>query len=433
MTVIRKPKLTESAWALVLSDPKINEELSLRGFIEIEAQLIKAISGKEPRILAKMDFSSQRPISFVEKGLNILPIENGKYRIGRFDVFQKFPRVKKDPIFISSPIEFESVSESTTSEGIALRKAEISGMIEEFCGEHIVHTFSGRERSPGFEFSISNYDHSKSKIEVDGVQIEVDGGFEGKESVYIFEVKNLNSFDFNIRQLYFPYRSYLAKSSKSIRCIYLVHSDDVYTFHEYSFSDPSDMSSIEHVQSVSYCLRTPLKSIKDVIRSAGKSFWHPDFRLPFPQADQLSSLIEIVKFAGTNGVTDLDLEKRFEFSTRQLRVNSGYYPNAAQFLGLARIESIGDKLRLVQSKEFTEALAVGELALIELVIERISQIPGIKAILQNWVRTDTLPTLQDVVVQLSVMKDFNDLSDSTKLRRARTIKTWCIWIIQHTS
>jgi hypothetical protein len=432
VVIARKAKLTETAWDAVLADPQVGREMRQNGYIEIEAKKLKRITGQEPRILAKMDFSSQRPRSFFENQLNILPIENGKYRIGRFDIFHKVAKYSKDPIFISSPIEFESVAESTSSEGVALRKAEISGMIEQFCGEHIVHTFSGRERSPQFEFRVSNYDHSKSDIKVDGVQIEVDGGFEGKENIYIFEVKNLKTEDFNIRQLYFPFRSYLAKSSKKIRCIYLIHSGDIYTFHEYRFKDQNDLSSIELVQSRSYCLKKPMKSLADVSKGAGKSYWHPDFRLPFPQADQISALIEILKFAGTKGVTDEELEENFEFSSRQLKVKSGYYPNAAQFLGLARIEK-GSDLRLVQSQEFFEALERGEFALVELVIDRITQIPGVGRILQEWIRTDRLPSVQEVADYLSVMKDFNELSTSTKLRRARTIKSWCIWIIQHTS
>lgn len=133
-----------------------------------------------------------------------------------------------------------------------------------------------------------------------------------------------------------------------------------------------------------------MKSLADVSKGAGKSYWHPDFRLPFPQADQISALIEILKFAGTKGVTDEELEENFEFSSRQLKVKSGYYPNAAQFLGLARIEK-GSDLRLVQSQEFFEALERGEFALVELVIDRITQIPGVGRILQEWIRTDRLP------------------------------------------
>jgi hypothetical protein len=429
---ISKVKPTESAWDLILTTDEIAADVRELGFVELFASDLKRISGQEPRILAKMDFSSQRPTSFVENNLNILPIENGKYRIGNFDVFHKVDTFTKDPIFVHSPFEFQSVSLNTTSEGIALRKAEISTMIDQFCGEHVVHTFSGRERSATFDFRVKNLDKSYSEINVKAVQVEIDGGFEGASSVYIFEVKNLASVDFNIRQLYYPFRTYQAKCTKPIRCIYLVHSDDVFTFHEYRFADSRNMSSIQLVKSQSYYIKKPVVELQVAMESIKLAKWKPDFTLPFPQADDVGTLIEIARIAGSEGVTNDVIKNLFDFSPRQFEIVMGYYPNAARFLGLVSLNSGATPKVLKQTPEFELAVKNSKEAVVALVVQRIMQIDGVPNILKQWQESGDMPTLEDVERELLRVKEFAKLGQSTRNRRARTIRAWCIWVIQHT-
>jgi hypothetical protein len=428
-----KVKQTESAWELILASKDISESLSKYGYVEIQATELKSISGHEPRILAKMDFSAQRPQCFIESNLNILPIENGRYRIGNFNIFRRIDSVKEDPIFISSPIMFESVANATTSEGIALRKAEISTMIDLFSGEHVVHTFSGRERSPNFDFKVRNYDETVSEININGVQIEVDGGFEGENAIYIFEVKNLMAEDFNMRQLYFPFRTYMAKSRKPIRCIYLIHAHEVFSFFEYKFNDPLNMSSIELVKSQSYYLKDPVVELEEIMTYAESPAWLPDSNIPFPQADLLSAVIEIVELAGSTGATADELREKFDFSPRQLEIGGGYYPNAAKYLGLAQAENDHGELKLKATEVFQAASKRGTSAVTALVVSRISQIPGVKGILNIWVSENRIANLGEVVNEMHASEHFKSLGDSTKRRRAQTIRAWCIWVIQHSS
>lgn len=433
MTIKRKAKQTDSAWELILSSSNVEVALEEYGYIEIHATELKRISGHEPRILAKMDFSSQRPKCFIDAQLNILPIENGKYRIGNFDIFRKVDSPKSEPVFVSSPIVFESVAEETTSEGIALRKAEISTMIDQFSGEHVVHTFSGRERSPNFDFRVRNYDKTLSQVSVNGVQIEVDGGFEGEKFIYIFEVKNLMAEDFNVRQLYFPFRSYMAKSRKPIRCVYLIHANDVFNFFEYRFKDPHDMSSIELVKSQSYYLKNPVIELESAISVNENPSWTPDSAIPFPQADLIPAVVEIVQLAGKSGVTTEELKESFDFSPRQLEVGGGYYPNAAKFLGLAEADSNNGELKLFATEEFLSASERGNSEVVALVANRISQIPGVKGVLGIWIKENRVANLDEVRKEMQKYGQFKALGESTQKRRARTIRAWCIWVIQHSS
>lgn len=423
---------TDSAWDALLALDEFAGQLSDSGYIEISAKHLKKVTGLEPRILAKMDFSSQRPRSFEELGLNILPIENGKYRLGSFNIFRKVQSNDAEPKFVTSPFTFESVSRSTSSEGIALRKAEISTMIDQFCEEHVVHTFSGRERSPKFQFLVRNYDNSISKIDVDGVQIEVDGGFEGEKFIYIFEVKNIAANDFNIRQLYFPFRSYMAKCSKKIRCIYLVHSRDVFTFYEYEFKNPQDMSSINLVKSQSYYIKNPVVGLNAAIKQGNLVNWQPNEKVPFPQADSLPLLTEMLKYVSDSGKTNSELESQFSLSSRQLQAGSSYYSNAAKYLCLGESIKAGNEVKLRATDEFINAVAMGEGEVTKLLIERVLQVPGVGQIMNYWIQSKLVPDIDTVISTLEETAKFRTLSNSTKKRRAQTLRAWCIWVIQHT-
>jgi hypothetical protein len=305
-------------------------------------------------------------------------------------------------------------------------------MIDQFCGEHVVHTFSGRERSATFDFRVKNHDKSFSEINVKAVQVEIDGGFEGASSIYIFEVKNLEATDFNVRQLYFPYRSYQAKCTKPIRCIYLVHSDDVFTFHEFEFKDPLNMSSIQLVRSQSYYIKRPVVDLKTAIQANGKITWKPDYSLPFPQADAMTSIIKLANLAGEIGVSNHEIKELFDFSPRQFDFVGGYYPNASRFLGILELDTLKNPTVLKRTTEFDSAFRLGESAVITFVIERIIQIDGVTKVLEKWRRSEVMPTIEEVVEELQVIREFQVLSESTQVRRARTIRAWCIWIIQHT-
>ena len=56
-----------------------------------------------------------------------------------------------------------------------------------------------------------NYYQKLKNIIVDSAQIEIDAAYEGEEFLSIFEAKMNISDDFIIRQLYYPYRTWINK------------------------------------------------------------------------------------------------------------------------------------------------------------------------------------------------------------------------------
>ena len=74
---------------------------------------------------------------------------------------------------------------------------------EEYLGEKIKYgsLLNGRHRC-SFETIIG-----EKKISIEGVQYETDACYESQNKILLIECKSIPSTSFNIRQLYFPYRS----------------------------------------------------------------------------------------------------------------------------------------------------------------------------------------------------------------------------------
>ena len=149
--------------------------------------------------MTKFDHRSNLPILFEENNLSILPITRGSYVIANFEAYHDFElpitEINKvvAPDFIHS-IDFENI----TSEATAINVAYLSGILADFIGEEtLLPTVNGRMSSDRFDFNIYNKVSSQMQnIAVVNSQIEIDGGYEGFDSLTLIEAKNSLSTDF---------------------------------------------------------------------------------------------------------------------------------------------------------------------------------------------------------------------------------------------
>ena len=100
---------------------------------------------------------------------------------------------------------------------------------------------------------------NKISVSIDrGVQMEVDAGYENKNSIFLIEAKSNTKVDNEIiRQIYFPYReitSQIGSSKKKVRNIFISQDkkNSCLNFYEYIFKDPMDYESIELIKSSRY-------------------------------------------------------------------------------------------------------------------------------------------------------------------------------------
>ena len=193
------------AWSKLFKKYQISENVDALGFYKIDASTINEF--REARLMTKFDFKSQLPEIFSNNNLSILPVSRGTYIISDFYTFKDFELNEVEITKIDFPNYLESIDfNNITSESTALNCAYVSGIIEDFVqDEGLKPTVSGRMGSSVFDFKIDSEKMGCLSVNVSNSQIEIDGGYEGIESLksnlllelvlsrYEIETKEINS------------------------------------------------------------------------------------------------------------------------------------------------------------------------------------------------------------------------------------------------
>lgn len=103
-----------------------------------------------------------------------------------------------------------------------------------------------------------NYRVGDDEINTFPVQVEMDLTLEYLGEITVFEAKNGNPADFNVFQLFNPYRYYLRATQSppvtSISCCYLLRQDNFLRLYLYSFDNPEEPGSIRLERNAEYTL-----------------------------------------------------------------------------------------------------------------------------------------------------------------------------------
>jgi hypothetical protein len=111
----------------------------------------------------------------------------------------------------------------------------------------LVLTIRGRKYTPKFDFKVGTH-----QVTVEGVQTEVDAGYEGKEQVVLVEAKNFRANNVIIRQLYYPYRQWQSQVDKPVYTIFFEKYGNEYHLWQFKFNQTDDYNSIQLVRSQRY-------------------------------------------------------------------------------------------------------------------------------------------------------------------------------------
>ena len=228
----------KEAWEKIFNEYDVLNKIQEQGFFEISSKEINEY--REARLMTKFDNSESIPKILSENNLSILPISSNKYMIARFKAYKKFGSEPKDIERVQFPSYIESLDyNNISSESLALNCTYITGILENFLDEEeLVPTVSGKMGSGLFEFEIAQInDDKKINVTVENSRMEIDGGYEGVNSLALVEAKNVVAEDFLVRQLYYPYRLWESKITKKVRTIYVVYSNGIFTIYEYKFND----------------------------------------------------------------------------------------------------------------------------------------------------------------------------------------------------
>jgi hypothetical protein len=410
----------DEAWAEYISEKRFS--LDGRQY-RIDAEDLKQVTKREPRLLAKFDTKEEMPAVLRDNGYALLPITNGEYLLFPGDIFQELkPCADREQFIPHLPFHLE-----TAGRGIGemqyLDHAFNTGMLPAFVGaQPLFLTIRGRERSNDFTFTVAG-----QKVEVSGVQVEVDGGYEGPHDIILVEAKiGLRNY-FNIRQLFYPYRRFLALvPRKRIRPIFFVYdfSEAVYSFYEFEVRNPDEFGSLALVRSWAFTLppakRLKIEQLEDVRYETPQS----EGRL-VPQADDLNKILELLMAIDEGYTGPDDLALYFGFDRRQ----SDYYAEAAEYLGL------------VSRGRGIVSLSPRGTEFIQLSLEEKPEYVA-RLIVNSWVfkaandkarRSGHFSTtdIEQIIAATEKPTGSARYSGSTLGRRVRTIVAWVKWLAGH--
>ena len=414
------------AWEAIFEEYRILDRLAKNDRVSISSMEINEF--REARLMTKFDHRSQLPELFVEHKLSILPTSRGTYEIGAFETFCDFNKEDVEIVPVNFPTFLESIDyKDITSESIAINCAFISKILHDFTGEeNLFPTVSGRMSSSLFDFAI-NSKQKTFRINVENSQIEIDGGFEGDNSLNLIEAKNYISDDFLIRQLYYPYRLWSDKIVKRVRPIFLTYSNGIFDLREYEFTNPELYNSIRLLQYKKYALQERDINIENIQNILDNVQVTKEPELPFPQADSFERVINLCELLKQKGfISKEDITHNYDFDHRQ----TDYYSNAAKYLGLieGRCENqqIGCTLTQDGIRIFNLLIVERQLEFVRLILSRAA----FKNTLKLYFDKGDVPTKDEVI---EIMKDarlYNIDSEQTYRRRASTVISWINWILE---
>ena len=351
------PRTTvNSFWqGLFESQPKIVETINRSGFYDLDASMIKE-RHIEPRIACKLDFRGHVPKSLSDQNLSVLAIRNGVYRIAKTDPFLDInPSLftDEDPIEMSEfsvPAHIQVLAGGGySSESKALDAAHISGMLDWVFGESVELVLRGREYSREFHFSLPRLPERLQTVEyeIGNVQIEVDGGYEGRNGLYLVEVKSVVENNMNLRQLLYPqlhYQNYVVKG-KPVHTFILFYESCTGLYHFVPFVlENAETQGIFKFDFSQYRRARIAPSVDEQI-----DYWEEikslpavpgfaDTKVPFPQADEFAKIFDSFRLLGdSEPITLYDLFTKYDLTPRQ----HDYYWNVLRWLRLAERRSEG--------------------------------------------------------------------------------------------
>ena len=333
-----RPK-NDVAWDRILEEiPDLEEKVESRGFADIESSVIKRY--REPRLACKIDYRRQLPLPLKRQGFSVLAVDNGTYRIAKTDPFVSidWSRLDRRRGLQTFPLpgHIQALApHSISSESKALDAALASGMLDAVLDDKVALVLRGREFCKPIEFSLRDTERPERRVPypIKGVQIEVDGGYEGREAIHLIEAKMAVSGDLNLRQLLYPQLHYQQLYGKEVHTHVLLYEHGRGHFHflrfsgvdgEYRFSDYSRYA----LEGYSCAYRW------QNLTETGVDLGRTDASVPFPQANDFNKVLAgILRLNKLGPLTKEELFSEYDIDPRQF----DYYLNVLRWMRLAEM------------------------------------------------------------------------------------------------
>lgn len=405
----------DNQWAELID--KLGLDLS-RPVNTITAEQIHVnLRGVEPRLLASMDTEDSLAPVLRSHGVFVLPTSRAEYAVVRGEGYHELEPTGEPILYRAKlPIDLASLSYGN-GEGRFVLHAYHIGLLGEFSGvKPLYQTIVGKGGTLPFKYRVNG----AAELEARGAGMEIDSGFEGPDSLLLFEAKVGLRRTFLIRQLYFPYRSYRTfldrrHRKKSVRAFFFVaqFGTPVYSLWEYDWSDPEDYEAIRLVKSASFRIvedRAPEDWLTEI---------SPDPTLDIvPQADDLSKIVDLPLLVRDGVDTAKAWSERYGITVRQ----GSYYRQAAEALGLVRLE--GDEF--VLTREGKTYVQLNQAQRDERIAELLLKNPLLNSVF-HLARERGPDGVGDSDVA-RLIEEMSHLRGTTPARRAKSVRSYFRWL-----
>ena len=325
----------DKCWKKLFYKYDIIAKVNKNQFFDITANQIKEF--REPRLMCKMDFKQSVAKPFKDNEFSILAIKNGVYRIAKtspfFDI--DLEHINNTPVIDFELPEFlETLNfDNITSESQALDAAVASGILKNLLGENSYLTVRGRRYSSDIQIKIKTIEYP-----ISSVQIEVDGGYEGKTSLALIEAKMGTTDNMNMRQLIYPHKHFENTIKKPVKTYVMFYeTGSIFTF--------IPMSVKKNECNLNYHAARRFRLIKTIKPETSKLdlvLPLPGHGAPFPQADDFNKVLYGYLNVGKSSGTEEEIFSALPIVPRQYN----YYFNAMKWLGLVEKEGRGKPIYL---------------------------------------------------------------------------------------
>lgn len=416
----------KEAWEKIFEKYNVLEEINNKGYFKITSKQINEY--REARLMTKFDNSESIPEILKKNKISILPITGNSYMLARFENYKKFEKAPREVERVEFPSYIESLDyNNITSEALALNCAYITKILENFLEEEVlVPTISGKMGSGIFNFDIAQINNDeKINVTVENSRMEIDGGYEGMNSLALVEAKNVVADDFLIRQLYYPYRLWKSKIAKSVRPIYVVYSNGIFTIYEYKFNNINEYSSIELVKCKKYSIEDTeidLGTIQNLIDNINSFIEEPN--VSFPQANSFERVINLCELLQNSEKDKQSITENYEFVERQ----TNYYTDASIYLGL--VTKSGKRKKIFELTDLGKRILSlnyksRQLEFVKLILSH----KVFHMVIKSYFDNSEMPSDDEIVNLMKECNLYKISSDTTYYRRASTIKAWIYWIV----
>ena len=234
-----------------------------RGDLTFDNDEVKRVCSKigfgNPFDATKWDNSAALPQALVEDDVFVVHLGRGRHRFvsGIAVGYHEFEHIPEERQY-QWPYQRSILNNVNTSESNILSVGYNHRIIQDFLYEDISVSpkIYGSNRT---KFPL-DYRIGVDEIKGDRVQVEIDFTAEHLGTVTVFEAKNGQPADFNVFQLFNPFRYYLMLRDTqeipmaAVNTCYLLRRRDKLRLYLYTFEDPRDPGSIQLLRNAEYTL-----------------------------------------------------------------------------------------------------------------------------------------------------------------------------------